>query len=160
MRLAPRAGCDVVRRLKGQTLGREDFRDAAAGGSAALHKDDQIDGFRDQRPGRCLADFHGELFQPGQGRLCGVGVKRRDAAGMTRVPSLEEVEGFRTPHFADHNAIRPKPKGGSHQVRQGDRSGLRPQSDHILRCTLQLARIFENDHTLTELGDLMEQGIG
>ena len=66
----PGPGCDVVRRLWVETLGREDFRDTTTGRAAALHKDDEINGFRDQRAGRRLADFHGELFEARQSRRC------------------------------------------------------------------------------------------
>ena len=42
----------------------------------------------------------------------GIGVKRTQAARVTRVQCLEQVEGFSSPHFADNDSVWPVPQGG------------------------------------------------
>ena len=149
-----------VLRRQGHALRRIDFGNAPAGGPAALDENDEVDGFRDQRARRRFADFHGELFEARQRRRGRIGMKGCDAAGMTGVPRLEEIERLGSAHLAHDDAVGPQPEGRADQIRERDRSLLGAERYHIVGGALQFAGVLEDDDTLAQPGDLVEEGVG
>ena len=78
---------------------------------------------------------------------------------MPGVPGLEHVEGFRSAHLADDDAIGPQPQRRAHQIGQRGDAGLGAQRHAIGRRALELARVLQDDDALAEIGDLGQQGV-
>ena len=83
------------------------FVDAALAASAA-HKDDHINRLCDEIERRAACRFHGQLLEPGQRAVCGIGMQRRDAARMAGIPGLAQVKRIGAAHFADNETVWPQ----------------------------------------------------
>ena len=84
----------------------------------------------------------------------------RNAAGMSRRPSLKHVERFRPAHFTNDDAIRAKAQGRAHQVCERDIQAVCAKRYRVLSLTLKLARIFEDENAVTCVRYFQEQCIG
>src|SRR3546814_8750334 len=76
-----------------------------------------------------LPIFLDELLQPVERGVGGVGMDGGDAAGVTRVPRLQHVEGFWSADLADDDPIRPKPQGRAHEI--GEKIGRASCRDSV-----------------------------
>ena len=85
---------------------------------------------------------------------------------MAGVHGLQEVEGFRSAHLADDDALGPHAQAVAHEVAHGDlalalevrRTRLEP--DHVRLLELQLGRVLAGDDALVVLdiaGQAVEQ---
>ena len=97
------------------------------------------------------------MRQAGERLLGGVRVDGAQAAEMTGVERLQQVERFRATHLANQDAIRPVAKRGAEQVGNRDRRQRRFLSERRLR-----APCFEPKHVRfvqMNLGRLLDQTI-
>ena len=72
-----------------------------------FHEDDKINGTAYELLLGADASFFHQLFQALKGFFSTIRVERTDAAGMTSIPELQQLQGSAIPDFPDQN-----PPGG------------------------------------------------
>src|SRR3546814_3193227 len=93
----------------------------------AADEDDEVDRLGDQPARHRDHGLLDELLQSVERRMGRVGVDRGDAAGMTRVPGLQHVEGLGSPDLADDDAVGPKAHGRAYEIGEADDARLGAQ---------------------------------
>lgn len=102
-----------------------------------------------------LAVSHGQ----DKGLLGGVRVNRAQAAEVTRIQRLKEVEGLGTAYFPEQDAIGSMPQRCPEQIRNGYRGEWRFLAEWNLRATcfkpqqvrldeMNFGRLFDQDDTI------------
>ena len=95
--------------------------------------------------GACAGFFH-QLFQPLQGVGGRIGMERADAAGVSRIPQLEQFQSGGIPDFAHKDALGRVAHADLCQVAHGDAGQFRGQEkDRVGRFALEFGRVFQ-DH--------------
>ena len=131
-----------------------------ARGTAPGKDGNKVDSLGDQRTRDRDDSLLDELFKATKRADAGAGVNGADPAGMARAPCFEQVEGFRSAHLPNRDAVGAQAQRGPHKVRQAGDAILGAQRHQIGRGTLQLAGVFDDDDTIRALGDLRQKGIG
>src|SRR6185295_6642241 len=130
-----------------------------APGAAPREKDDDIDGFDDQRAWYGDDGFLDELLQAREARFGRISVHGGDAAGVAGIPSLQHVQGFASAHLTDDDAVGSQAQGGAHEIAEADSAGLGAQRQAIGGRTLEFAGVLEDDHALAEVGDFGQERV-
>ena len=132
----------------------------AAPAAGPAHEEDDVHGFRDQIVRRACRRFEGELFKAFERTMRGVGVQRRDPAGMAGVPGFQEIERFGPADFADNDAVRAQAKCRADELLQRSAVPVRAQLDDIRCGAAQLARVLKNENAVGFESRFGEQGVG
>ena len=136
---------------------------APAGGVSlvALDVHAELDGLRDERARRGVHDLLDELAEPVEHRARVVRVDGGDAARVARVPGLEELEGRAVAHFADQDAVGPKPHRRHDGVAPRVHARLHEHLQLVFRRTLKLGRVLDDVHAVGRVfGDDLEKRVG
>ena len=115
------------------------------------HVDGRADHLADRAGGQRIAAHRDHGLDARQALPRRVRVQRAHRAVMARVHGLKEVEGLRSAHLADDDALGPHAQAVAHEVAHGDlalslevrRAGL--QAHHMRLLQLQLGRILAGD---------------
>src|SRR5690349_14434259 len=118
-------------RVKLETVGRgvetgdaNDLGDATAGfrpRDVNHHVDGEGDGLADALVWQAHVRCQDAVCQPRERLLRRVCVNSTEAAQMSRVQGLKEVEGLRATDFANDDAVWPMPEGCAKEIGDGDR---------------------------------------
>ena len=127
-----------------------------ARGTAPGKDGNKVDGLGDQGARDGDDSLLNELFKAAQRTDAGAGVDGADPAGVSRAPCFQKVEGFRSAHLADGDAIRAQAQRGPHQIGKRRHAVFRPHGDKVGCRALQLARVLDDDDAIRGLRHLGE----
>ena len=100
-----------------------------------------------------------ELFKAAQRADAGACMNGADPARMARAPCFEQVEGFRSAHLADRDAVGAQAQRGPDQIGKRRHAVFRPHGDKIGRGALQFAGVLDDDDAILRLRHLGEQRV-
>ena len=110
--------------------------------------DDHVDRFGDELRHALAAGFLDQHFDPSERGFAIVGVKRREPAGVPRVPALEKRERLGAPHLADDDAVGTESKRAPKESVHRDRAFEGAEGHLVLERALKLAGVLDEDDAI------------
>src|SRR5699024_2801113 len=88
----------------------------SARGTAPGKDGNDVDGLGDQRARDGDDSLLNELFKATERTDATAGMNGANSAGVPRAPRFQKVEGFRSPHLADGDAVGAQAQRGTDQI--------------------------------------------